>query len=117
VATRLELVREIDLRGFGGPEAYAWDVDGDGQTELVWLQDCGIFHSRIFSHHLTRWPYLRQNPVDLFCVTATTTAPRRQGVVGQARLRVLSSAPAQVAEGRTSRPATRRGGRTRAWST
>ena len=70
--TEIELVREIDLRGFGGPEAFAWDVDGDGLTELVWLQDCGIFHSRLFSHHLGRWPHLRQNPVELFCVTATT---------------------------------------------
>lgn len=67
----LALVRELDLAGYGGPEVFVWDVDGDGRLELVWLQDCGIFHSQLFSHHLTRWPHLRENPFDLFCVTAT----------------------------------------------
>jgi hypothetical protein len=68
----LTLARELDLAAYGGPEVYVWDVDGDGRPELVWLQDCGIYHSRIFPDQYPRWRHLRDNPFDLFCVTATT---------------------------------------------
>jgi hypothetical protein len=74
VALTLELVREIDLQGYGGPEVYVWDVNGDGKPELVWVQDCGIYHSRIFPDRYPRWAHLRDTPFDLFCVTATTAA-------------------------------------------
>ena len=69
---KARLVRELDLHNYGGCQLFLADINGDGVTELLWLQSPGIFKSGLYTKgnsHAAR--YLRQQQQQPYCLTVT----------------------------------------------
>lgn len=66
-----QLLSEVSLGDFGGIP-FCVDVNGDGKTDILWLQSPGIFASKVYDD--TAWKQrVSQAEKKHFCLTATNT--------------------------------------------
>ncbi len=75
------LGREVSLDGFGGVPFCA-DLDGDGATDVLWLQSPGLFHSKVFDRGPLKGRFSKAER-DHFCLTATDATGKVRWRIGE----------------------------------
>ncbi len=66
------LVKEVNLKNFGGCRLFVTDINQDGIKEFLWLQSAGMFKSKIYDDFPGIKNYLDKiGQENVFCLTAT----------------------------------------------
>ena len=74
-----DLTREVSLQSFGGVP-FCYDLNGDGSSEVLWLQSSGIFYSSLFDDAMAG--VASKADREHFCLTATDSHGKMMWQIG-----------------------------------